>query len=135
MLNQHPQTKNKPTHPTNQVLAAKRMFSGLPAAAVDFSSSYTLGDKLGEGSFGTVFKATRASTNTGSTGGSSSSSSSARSSWVGRESAAAAAANFFAVKRISKRGLDVLATDEVINEARRRWLVGGDGGETTSRAH
>lgn len=105
-----------PTYPRahKQVLAAKRMLDGLPTASADFSSSYALGRKLGEGSFGTVFKATRTSASTASStvwGG--------RSSWLGRESPAAAAASVFAVKQISKRGLDEIAADEVINEVRR----------------
>lgn len=98
-----------------QVLAAKRLISGLPLAVVDFSSSYTLGGKLGEGSFGTVYKATRKDS------GSSAQAGGERPSWVGRESPTAAAASFFAVKVIKKRGLDETATDEVINEVWCWW--------------
>eukprot|EP00903_Cladosiphon_okamuranus_P020574 g18885.t1 len=92
---------------------AGRMFFELPAATAQFSSCYTLGAKLGEGAFGTVFKATRASPNNGSPGRS-------RSSWVERESAKASSTSVFAVKRIPKRDPRVAAADiedEVINEA------------------
>ena len=89
------------------------MLRRLSAESAGFSSSYTLGRKLGEGSFGTVYKATRIGTGGG--GG-------ARSSWVGRESPAAAAASFFAVKCIKKANLDETGTDEVISEVRLSFL-------------
>ena len=93
------------------------MLPRVPAESAGFSSSYTLGRKLGEGSFGTVYKATRIGTGGGGGGGGG-----ARSSWVGRESPAAAAASFFAVKCIKKANLDETGTDEVISEVRLSFL-------------
>eukprot|EP00903_Cladosiphon_okamuranus_P012203 g11446.t1 len=81
------------------VLAARRMFSWLPTD--EFSKGYELGDKLGEGAYGTVFKATALTPQ----------------SFSEADEVEDATPRVYAVKRIKREGLSEKEEQEVIAEA------------------
>ncbi|CAM9811788.1 unnamed protein product [Scytosiphon promiscuus] len=140
------QAKRKLRAMLKTVLAVQRLLQAVqplppPPPPRDFHKSYTIDEhqKLGEGSFGTVFKA--ASVGTCSPAAPADSGSAVPRSWVpsmvsrgggrrgsGASAAAAAAAaaaatvdttpRFFAVKRISKEGLEDQGRRDIINEVK-----------------
>ncbi|CAM9301089.1 unnamed protein product [Ectocarpus fasciculatus] len=85
------------------VLAARRMFSWLPTD--EFSKAYQLGNMLGEGAYGMVFKATPALP------------ASFSEEEDGADDGSAAAPREYAVKRIKREGLSEQEEREVIAEA------------------
>ncbi|CBN74237.1 Myosin light chain kinase (MLCK) [Ectocarpus siliculosus] len=85
------------------VLAARRMFSWLPTD--EFSKAYQLGNMLGEGAYGMVFKATPALP------------ASLSEEEDGADDGSAAAPREYAVKRIKREGLSDQEEQEVIAEA------------------
>lgn len=84
------------------MLAARRMFSWLPTD--EFSKGYELGDRLGEGAYGTVFKATPLTPEGFS-----------EAEEMGADDLAAAP-RVYAVKRIKREGLSEKEEQEVIAE-------------------
>lgn len=95
-------TTRAPHAPVRQVLAARRMFSWLPTD--EFSKAYQLGDMLGEGAYGMVFKATPAVP------------ASFSEEEDGADDGSAAAPRVYAVKRIKREGLSEQEENEVIAE-------------------
>lgn len=97
-----------------QVLAARRMFSWLPTD--EFSKAYQLGNMLGEGAYGMVFKATPALP------------ASVSEEEDGADDGSAAAPLEYAVKRIKREGLSEQEEQEVIAEVGGGGRIGDGGG-------